>query len=983
MAKFRTRARTIDMLGRQQIAGIPTAISELFKNAHDAYADNVVVDYYRSDGLFVLRDDGIGMTHLLSDEFSGRWLTIGTESKLKDRSEIFLTAPPGKVERPMMGEKGIGRLAIGVVGSQVLVLTRSFKTPDEVTAAFINWRLFEYPGIDLDQIEVPVRVFQGSGLPRFDDVRVLVDKVKDNVSQLKSYLGETDIASICNELDSFDINPAEINAYLDGPTLKLSQSGTQFFVKPTNDIIQSDIAGDEREKTAPQLVKMLIGFTNTMIPGAKRVTINTGFRDHKTDLQYDDLIAPKEFFTPEDFAMADHIVRGRFDETGTFQGEVFIYGEKIEKHVIPFQNGAEETKCGPFGFDLAYIQGAAKDSSLPPEDYGKISDKLDRVGGIYIYRNGIRVLPYGNSDYDFLDIERRRSLQASYYFFSYRRMFGVVSLDDEHNFRLHEKAGREGFQENLAYRQLRDILKNFFIQLAADFFRETSPSEVWRRGREEERRRDAVRKRRSEETKKKQTGFRNALSGFFVAVDKDEPSTRVRALLSDLEKKLTRPEGGLFGDLESERLLWLEKDTRRELYELRERYIVQEPVGAGLTRDLRRDWDAYGEAFEALDKNVFGPAAASISDKVSAVAKREKVTIDSGKRIRNIVVERLGEYRTALNSSKEEARRAMDDASMSFKLQQDKILAPANQAIGALQELVADVGSDGLTEENVEAARERLDNEVAEVVERTKREIREMTEQVVTLARSLSDDGASTLEETAAVEEELLALQEQVDSNLELAQLGMAVEIISHEFASAIRAIRKDLKDLKVWADTNPALKNLYADLRTNFDHVDGYLTLLTPLDRRLRRKAIDIRGANISKFIRELFEERLKTDDTSLEATEAFRKHIIHGYPSTFYPVFINLVDNSLFWLSSVNGERKITLDAEANALLVKDTGPGIPKRDHSAIFERGFTRKPGGRGIGLYISKSVLNSVGYDLTVTSESGGAVFRIEPKEISE
>ena len=41
MARFRTRARTVDMLGRQQIAGIPTAISELFKNAHDAYADHV------------------------------------------------------------------------------------------------------------------------------------------------------------------------------------------------------------------------------------------------------------------------------------------------------------------------------------------------------------------------------------------------------------------------------------------------------------------------------------------------------------------------------------------------------------------------------------------------------------------------------------------------------------------------------------------------------------------------------------------------------------------------------------------------------------------------------------------------------------------------------------------------------------------------------------------------------------------------------
>ena len=66
------------MLGRQQIAGVPTAISELFKNAHDAYAERVEVDYYRKIGLFVLRDDGDGMTR---DQFTERWLTIATENQ--------------------------------------------------------------------------------------------------------------------------------------------------------------------------------------------------------------------------------------------------------------------------------------------------------------------------------------------------------------------------------------------------------------------------------------------------------------------------------------------------------------------------------------------------------------------------------------------------------------------------------------------------------------------------------------------------------------------------------------------------------------------------------------------------------------------------------------------------------------------------------------------------------------------------------------
>src|ERR1700761_5239689 len=108
MATFRVRARTVDMLGRQQIAGIPTAISELFKNAHDAYASRVEVDFLRYEELLVLRDDGLGMS---PTDFEERWLTLGTESKLDDGRGI---KPPPAIgeKRPILGEKGIGRLAI-------------------------------------------------------------------------------------------------------------------------------------------------------------------------------------------------------------------------------------------------------------------------------------------------------------------------------------------------------------------------------------------------------------------------------------------------------------------------------------------------------------------------------------------------------------------------------------------------------------------------------------------------------------------------------------------------------------------------------------------------------------------------------------------------------------------------------------------------------------------------------------------------------
>ena len=115
MVGFRTRARTVDMLGRQQIASLSTALSELFKNSHDAYATRVLADFFRIQDLLVVSDNGVGMDRLTFEE---AWLTIATEAKLDGISD---SRPEGMAKRIQLGEKGIGRLAIGALGSQVLV----------------------------------------------------------------------------------------------------------------------------------------------------------------------------------------------------------------------------------------------------------------------------------------------------------------------------------------------------------------------------------------------------------------------------------------------------------------------------------------------------------------------------------------------------------------------------------------------------------------------------------------------------------------------------------------------------------------------------------------------------------------------------------------------------------------------------------------------------------------------------------------------
>ena len=232
-----------------------------------------------------------------------------------------------------------------------------------------------------------------------------------------------------------------------------------------------------------------------------------------------------------------------------------------------------------------------------------------------------------------------------------------------------------------------------------------------------------------------------------------------------------------------------------------------------------------------------------------------------------------------------------------------------------------------------------------------------------------------------AAEEELIAVQERAEADLELTQLGMAIDIINHEFQATIRSVRSNLRRLRAWANVNEQLQDVYEGILVNFEHLDGYLTLFTPLHRRLYRSEVEIKGSEIAKFLADLFKDRLSRHEITLEVSREFRRHRLTGYPSTFYPVFVNLLDNAVFWLQDRPAPRLIRLDVEGDTMIVYDNGPGINLGDREAVFEMGFSRKPGGRGLGLHISRDVLKRVGYELTVDEpETGqGTLFRIQPQ----
>ena len=159
-------------------------------------------------------------------------------------------------------------------------------------------------------------------------------------------------------------------------------------------MLEISLDAQPEKRRIGELQKTLAGFTNTMMPDQPEPVIATAFRDHKAPDLFDSVIGPEAFFTPEEFIEADHHIQGDFDEFGQFTGTIAVYGREPEAHRIAWPDArGQRTLCGPFSINFAYVQGAARESRMPREQWGKLIEKLDRMGGLYIYRNGIRILP--------------------------------------------------------------------------------------------------------------------------------------------------------------------------------------------------------------------------------------------------------------------------------------------------------------------------------------------------------------------------------------------------------------------------------------------------------------------------------------------------------------------------------------------------------------------------------------------------------------
>lgn len=117
----------------------------------------------------------------------------------------------------------------------------------------------------------------------------------------------------------------------------------------------------------------------------------------------------------------------------------------------------------------------------------------------------------------------------------------------------------------------------------------------------------------------------------------------------------------------------------------------------------------------------------------------------------------------------------------------------------------------------------------------------------------------------------------------------------------------------------------------------------------------------------------------------------IFYAYidPDRLREVIGNLIDNAIKYTTEGGIAMDITADDHNITVSVKDTGVGIPKEDISHLFQKfyrvdsSFTREVGGTGLGLYISRKIIEDSGGQVWVESELGkGSTFFVQVPRIS-
>ena len=211
------------------------------------------------------------------------------------------------------------------------------------------------------------------------------------------------------------------------------------------------------------------------------------------------------------------------------------------------------------------------------------------------------------------------------------------------------------------------------------------------------------------------------------------------------------------------------------------------------------------------------------------------------------------------------------------------------------------------------------------------------------------------------------------------------MKVISHELMNSltpIRSLSQNLKELVSQESLSQEdLQDIKDSVNTMFNRsnhlqefVESYRKLAmlpTPKQEKIELSALI---ENCLQIMKPLF----KKEHIEVKNTIHFNRWILVD-PNQMEQVFINLLTNSLFALAEKES-KEITISAELKEkrsyIIITDNGTGIEPEIEDKILLPFFTTRKDGAGIGLTLSKNIIEAHGGYLTFTSDEKNTRFTV-------
>lgn len=406
--RFTTDAAIISRLGRELVAKQETAVAELIKNAYDADATTVTLTFENAEGR--------GGTLVIVDDGLGmdREQLVNGFMRLSSTDKVVHPYSP-RFGRRRAGKKGIGRFAVQRLGAELTITTQT-KSESQALQVRIDWEDFE-GGRELttvaNRIDVVPKVQPEGTILRIRHLRegwseAAMRRVYRFISEL---------------LQPFPLHTALESATAEGESsYSLPDPGFKVSLRRKAGRFESVIA-DEEISIFTHALAEIEGYVDQFGHGFWSV------RSKK--LGFDEPVLP--------------IGRERDADT-----EPFAELRDVSLKAYYFIHDADV---------------------IPRAMLATIRDLAREKGGIRIYRNGFRVMPYGEREDDWLGLDASTRARAILPPHANNNFFGFVEIVDPQGARFEETSSREGLLENDAFEELQGfasrVLKAAALRIAA------------------------------------------------------------------------------------------------------------------------------------------------------------------------------------------------------------------------------------------------------------------------------------------------------------------------------------------------------------------------------------------------------------------------------------------------------------------------------------------------------------------------------------